>query len=166
MYFHKIPLSLLLIFLTLATIFHDSKAQNSQADFLTAHNTPRALVFANGAMTWSNTLGNYSLNYANARAGACNMVPSGGPYGENLATGSGPTFTGVAAVNIWVNQKPNYNYAANTCSGGQICTSYTQVVWANSVQLGCARVLCTNNVFYLVVCSYSVKGNVAGEWPY
>lgn len=166
MYFYKIPLGLLLIFLTLATIFQDSNAQNSQTDYLNVHNTARAQVFANGAMTWSTTLGNYAMNYANARAGACNTVPSAGPYGENIATGSGPSFTGVAAVNLWVGQMTYYNYAANTCGGGQICSFYTQVVWANSTQLGCARVLCTNNVNYIVVCSYSLKGNVPGEWPY
>ncbi|KAL1833575.1 hypothetical protein ACET3Z_003226 [Daucus carota] len=165
MYFPKIPLGLL-IFLTLATIFHHSNAQNSPTDFLNSHNTARANVFANGAMTWSTTLANYALNYANARAGACNLVPSGGSYGENIATGVGSSFTGVAAVNLWVGQNAYYNYAANTCASGHVCTSYTQVVWANSVQLGCARVLCTNNIYYIVVCSYSVKGNVAGEWPY
>ncbi|KAL8109173.1 pathogenesis-related protein 1A-like [Apium graveolens] len=166
MNFYKIPLGLVLITLILATNFQDSNAQNSQTDFLNLHNTARAQVFANGAMTWSTTLANYALNYANARAGACNTVPSGGPYGENIATGSGPSFTGLAAVSLWVGQKPYYTYSSNTCATGQICSHYTQVVWANSNLLGCARVLCTNNVNYIVVCSYSVKGNVPGEWPY
>lgn len=162
MYFHKIPLGLLM-FLTLATIFHHSEAQNSNQNFLDAHNTARASVSV-AAMTWNTTLAAYASNYANSRIGDCNLVSSGGPYGENLAKNTG--LTGTAAVNMWVSENSYYDYASNTCATGHICSHYTQVVWANSNQLGCARVLCSNGVTNFVVCSYSAKGNVAGQWPY
>lgn len=170
MYFHKIPVSLVLILVTLATLFHDSNAQNSPTDFVNAHNTPRAQVFPSfptGTIIWNTTLANYALNYANSRAVTCSLAPSAGPYGENMAMGSGPAFTGVVAVGSWAAQISYYDYAANTCATGHICTHYTQVVWANSLQLGCARVLCSGGSSnYIVVCSYSAKGNVGGEWPY
>ncbi|GJT38987.1 pathogenesis-related leaf protein 4-like protein [Tanacetum coccineum] len=43
-------------------------------------------------MTWNATVAAYAENYANQRLADCNLVHSGGPYGENLAEGSG-TFT-------------------------------------------------------------------------
>jgi pathogenesis-related protein 1 len=43
---------------------------------------------------------------------------SSGPYGENLAKGSSGTFTGVTAVNLWVNEKQNYDYNTHSCING------------------------------------------------
>ncbi|KAH8498627.1 hypothetical protein H0E87_017527 [Populus deltoides] len=97
------------------------------------------------------------------RISDCNLVHSNGPYGENLAKGSG-SFTGTAAVNLWVAEKPCYDYASNSCVGGQ-CLHYTQVVWRNSVRVGCARVKCTNG-WWFVSCNYDPPGNYIGERPY
>jgi pathogenesis-related protein 1 len=105
------------------------------------------------------------LNYANSRKSDCNLVHSSGPYGENLAKGSSGTFTGVAAVNLWVNEKQNYDYNTNSCINGGQCLHYTQVVWSNSVHLGCARVQCTNG-WWFVTCNYDSPGNVVGQTPY
>ncbi|KDO37905.1 hypothetical protein CISIN_1g039461mg, partial [Citrus sinensis] len=73
--------------------------------------------------------------------------------------------TGTAAVKLWVDERPKYNYNSNTCVGGE-CRHYTQVVWRNSVRLGCARVKCNNNRGTFVICSYDPPGNVAGKRPY
>ncbi|WCJ33869.1 pathogenesis-related gene 1 [Euphorbia peplus] len=67
--------------------------------------------------------------------GSCNLVHSNGPYGENLAKGSSSSFSGTAAVNLWVQEKQYYNYTSNSCIGGNQCLHYTQVVWCNSVRL-------------------------------
>ncbi|KAF7802774.1 pathogenesis-related leaf protein 6-like [Senna tora] len=140
-----------------------SHAQNSPQDYLDAHNVARAQVgVAN--ITWDNTVATYALNYANSRKSDCRLVHSNGPYGENLAEGSG-SFTGTAAVNLWVEEKPYYNYSANSCVGGQQCLHYTQVVWQNSVRLGCARVQC-NNGWWFVSCNYDPPGNYVGQRPY
>ncbi|KAL5787959.1 hypothetical protein ACOSP7_004908 [Xanthoceras sorbifolium] len=109
-----------------------------------AHNAARVQVgVAN--IVWDNTLESYALNYANSRKGDCNLVHLNGAYGENLAKGSG-SFTGTAAVNLW-------------------CLHYTQVVWRNSVSLGCARVQC-NNGWWFVTCNYDPPGNYVGQLPY
>ncbi|KAL6219095.1 hypothetical protein ACLB2K_012301 [Fragaria x ananassa] len=107
----------------------------------------------------------YAQNYANSRIADCNLVHSGGPYGENLAKGSSSALTGTAAVNLWVAEKPYYNYTSNSCTGGQQCLHYTQVVWANSIRLGCARVQCTNT-WWFVTCNYDPPGNYVGQLPY
>lgn len=159
----KIPLALL-CFLTLGTLIHHCHAQNSPQDFLNAHNTARAQVGV-GPLTWDNTVAAYALNYTNSRIGDCNLVHSGGPYGENLAEGTG-SFSGTDAVKLWVDEKVNYNYDTNTCAAGKVCGHYTQVVWRNSVRLGCARVLCNNGNWWFITCSYDPPGNYIGQKPY
>ncbi|KAF5945025.1 hypothetical protein HYC85_015253 [Camellia sinensis] len=52
-----------------------------------------------GPMTWDNNLATYAQNYANSRMGDCNLIHSGGPYGENLVEGRG-SFTGTDRVNL------------------------------------------------------------------
>nr|XP_043620006.1 pathogenesis-related protein 1A-like [Erigeron canadensis] len=155
----------LVCFITLLAILHITNAQNSQQDYLNAHNTPRAQVGV-GNMVWNTTVAAYAQNYANARSVDCSLVNSGGPYGENLASSSSATLTGTAAVNLWVAEKPYYDHSTNTCATGRVCTHYTQVVWSNSNQLGCARVQCTNNGWWFVVCSYYPPGNINGQSPY
>ncbi|KAL2537212.1 Pathogenesis-related protein 1 [Forsythia ovata] len=140
-----------LCFITLALLV-PSHAQNSDQDYVNAHNTPRGQVGV-GVVTWNTTLAAYALNYANQRKGDCSLTHSYGPYGENLAKGSASSFTGTAAVNMWIAEKQYYIYNSNTCATGQQCGHYTQVVWRDSVRIGCARVLC-NNGWYFVICSY------------
>ncbi|CAL2279522.1 unnamed protein product [Prunus armeniaca] len=92
-----------------------------------------------------------------------NRARAEGPYGENLAEGYGE-MTGGQAVKFWVTEKPNYDYASNTCVG-DVCGHYTQVVWRNSTHVGCARAKCKNGWMF-VICSYYPPGNYIGERPY
>ncbi|XP_073270901.1 pathogenesis-related leaf protein 6-like [Primulina huaijiensis] len=155
-------ISLLLFFIFTASE-HLCRAQNSPQDFLNAHNAARAQVRV-GPMTWDANVAAFAQRYVNSRLGDCNLVHSTNrPYGENLAKGSGD-FTGVAAVNLWVAEKPNYNYGSNSCVGGE-CLHYTQVVWRNSVRLGCARAQCNNGWWY-ISCNYDPPGNYVGQRPY
>ncbi|KAG5625304.1 hypothetical protein H5410_010522 [Solanum commersonii] len=79
--------------------------------------------------------------------------------------GSGSFMTGTAAVNLWVGENPYYDYNSNSCTGGKECRHYTQVVWKNSIQLGRARVQCTNG-WWFVTCNYNPPGNYIGQRPY
>ncbi|KAK9988771.1 hypothetical protein SO802_029010 [Lithocarpus litseifolius] len=114
-------------------------------------------------MTWDANLATFAQNYANQHKGDCRLVHSGGPYGENLA-GSTGDLTGTAAVNLWVAEKSQYNYNSNSCVGG-VCGHYTQVVWRNSVRLGCAKVRCNNGGTF-IGCNYDPRGNIIGQRPY
>ncbi|TYI49585.1 hypothetical protein E1A91_D12G045400v1 [Gossypium mustelinum] len=140
-----------------------SHAQDSKQDYLNAHNRARAAVGV-GPMTWDNTVAAYAENYAKQRKADCNLVHSGGRYGENLAWSSAD-LSGTHAVNMWVNEKANYNYNSNRCAAGKVCGHYTQVVWRNSVHLGCAKVKCNNGGTF-IVCNYSPPGNFVGQKPY
>ncbi|KAF5765560.1 putative CAP domain-containing protein [Helianthus annuus] len=153
----------LMCFLTLA-MFQSTHAQNSPQDYLNAHNAARSQVGV-GGMVWNPTVAAYAQRYANQRAGDCNLVHSGGPYGENIAQGTG-AFSGTSAVNLWVSERSSYDHTTNTCASGKVCGHYTQVVWRDSTQLGCARVQCANNAGWFVICSYSPRGNYIGQSPY
>ncbi|KAG1348125.1 putative Pathogenesis-related protein [Cocos nucifera] len=116
-------------------------------------------------MTWDNSLARYALKYANTRAGDCRLVHSGGPYGENLYMSSPSIATAARAVGAWVDERRFYDYRSNTCARGRVCGHYTQVVWRDSVRVGCARVRC-NNGNYFIMCSYKPPGNISGRRPY
>lgn len=158
----KSGVSLAIFCLISLAVVHISEAQNFQQDCLKAHNAARATVNV-GPMTWDNKVASFASNYANQRKGDCKLVHSGGPYGENLA-GSRVDLTATAAVNLWVGEGPRYNYKSNTCVGGE-CRHYTQVVWRNSVRLGCAKVRC-NNGGTIITCNYDPPGNYANQRPY
>ncbi|KAI5661234.1 hypothetical protein M9H77_20557 [Catharanthus roseus] len=143
--------SLALICLVSLALFPSSFAQNSIQDYLDAHNAARAQVGV-GLMRSDNQLATFALDYAN------------GPYGENLAARTGD-FSGRQAVDMWVSERRFYDYGSNSCRGG-VCGHYTQVVWRNSDRLGCARVRCSNNTWWYVICSYAPRGNIIGQRPY
>lgn len=107
-------------------------------------------------MVWSDRLAQSALQVAQS----CHWGHSGGPYGENIAAGY-PTIKSV--VKAWV-------YANDECEkydpNRPIYSHFTQVVWNNSRELGCARVACENwdNHAYYSVCQYDPPGNVQGEF--
>ncbi|GLT72515.1 hypothetical protein SLA2020_444420 [Shorea laevis] len=157
----KTPLALFCLFGL--TLLHLSLAQDTQQDYLKAHNDARAAVGV-AALTWDDKVAAYAQNYANKHIGDCNLVHSGGPYGENLAASTGD-LSGTAAVKLWVDEKADYNYNSNSCAAGKVCGHYTQVVWRNSVRLGCAKVRCNNGGTF-IGCNYDPPGNFNGQRPY
>ncbi|ONK64376.1 uncharacterized protein A4U43_C07F25160 [Asparagus officinalis] len=153
----------LMLIIALSTI-QITIAQNSPQDYVDAHNAARAAVNV-GPVHWNETLAAYAQNYASQRIGDCQLVHSGGPYGENIFWGLGREFTAADAVNAWVDEKKYYDYSSNTCASGQVCGHYTQVVWAKSTSIGCARVKCNSGAIF-IVCEYYPPGNIVGQRPY
>ncbi|XP_022960609.1 pathogenesis-related protein PRB1-3-like [Cucurbita moschata] len=137
---------------------------NSPAAYINAHNAARAQVGVD-PIKWDEKLANYSQQYVNERINDCKLVHSGGAYGENLAWGM-PDLTATNAVKLWVDEKQFYDYATNSCDSGKVCGHYTQVVWRNSIRIGCARVECNNARGVLITCNYDPYGNVVGQRPY
>ncbi|EXB61534.1 hypothetical protein L484_003728 [Morus notabilis] len=158
----KMSMLFLMICVFGLALFEPSHAQNTQQDYLNGRNVARKQVDVTN-ITWDTTVATYALNYANSRKGDCNLVHSNGAYGENLAKGTG-SFSGKAAVDLWVAEKSKYNYTSNSCVGGE-CRHYTQVVWRYSVRVGCARVKCDNG-WWFVTCNYDPPGNYVNETPY
>lgn len=138
-----------------------------------AHNTARANVSpaANPAippLTWSNTVASAAQGWANR----CKWEHSSNGYGENIYASAGQSISGQSITDDWVSEESDYDYAANSCSG--VCGHYTQVVWRNSVSIGCGVAHCTKNSPFgagfpnwdFVVCDYDPPGNYNGQRPY
>lgn len=84
--------------------------------------------------------------------------------GENVFGSSGGA-TAQQAVTSWANEKNDYDYSTNTCSG--VCGHYTQIVWRSTTNVGCALGSCTNLTYSsTIVCNYSPAGNVGNQKPY
>ncbi|PRQ00564.1 Cysteine-rich secretory protein family protein [Enhygromyxa salina] len=75
-------------------------------------------------------------------------------------------------VASWAAESEHFNYASNRCAAGQVCGHYTQVVWRDSTEIGCAVARCSSNSpfgggeWFMAVCNYSPAGNYTGERPY
>uniref|UniRef100_A0A0E0LGY8 SCP domain-containing protein n=1 Tax=Oryza punctata TaxID=4537 RepID=A0A0E0LGY8_ORYPU len=103
-------------------------------------------------------------SYAEQRRGDCALQhsDSGGKYGENIFWGSAGGDWTAERRGVW------YDHGSNSCSApaDQSCGHYTQVVWRDSTAIGCARVVCDNNLGVFITCNYSPPGNVVGQSPY
>ncbi|CAH9071543.1 unnamed protein product [Cuscuta epithymum] len=131
--------------------------------FVDGHNRARASVGV-PPVSWNESVAAYAEAYAAQRAGDCEMEHSEGPYGENIAEGYGE-LKASDAVNMWVGERPYYDHASNSCTGGEECGHYTQVVWRDTTSIGCAREVCRNGWMF-VTCNYYPPGNYIGERPY
>ena len=138
-----------------------------------AHNAARAAVSPAPAtpipqVQWSED----DAAVARAYAAKCVFAHNAqrGQRGENIFAAGGSGRTPESVVQNWASESKNYDYAGNRCSG--VCGHYTQVVWRESVKLGCAAQKCTANSPFgggpweLWVCDYSPPGNFGGRRPY
>ncbi|CAI7851912.1 unnamed protein product, partial [Closterium sp. NIES-53] len=92
--------------------------------------------------------------------------------GQNLS-GAGPAgwASNSDAVQWWVGEGQWYKRPPAIFPGGCIggdwgrCGHYTQVVWNNSRQVGCAKASCGEDSD-VWACNYFPAGNFVGELPY
>lgn len=143
------------------------------AAMVAAHNRWRSEVGVPG-LKWSDKLADVAQGWADHLAGnSCAMYHSGNGYGENIYQASALMWsdgrrdlqkkTPQQVVDAWGSEIQYYNYADNSCSG--VCGHYTQVVWKDTKEVGCAMAVCGNNA-QIWVCSYASAGNVVGQRPY
>ena len=87
-----------------------------------------------------------------------------GYVGENIYGSSGRDATPEDAMSLWMSEASSYDYASgNIGSAGH----YTQVVWRDSVRIGCAIVDCPALTYHnTVICDYAPGGNIVGQKPY
>lgn len=145
-------------------------------EMISAHNTVRlgATPTPNPplpALTWSTS----AADTAQAWAEQCQFQhnPNRGNLGENLAAATPNALTTAGVVQNWASESSFYDYGKNTCAPGKTCGHYTQLVWRNTTQVGCATKVCNKNSpfsgftqWQLWVCNYSPPGNFVGQRPY
>ncbi|KAI0053289.1 PR-1-like protein [Auriscalpium vulgare] len=132
------------------------------SQYLSAHNSFRAQHGAS-ALSWSDNLAGKAQQWANN----CVFQHSGGslgPFGENLAAGTGSSYGISEAIKSWTDESSDYD------PSNPVPSHFTQVVWKASTQVGCAVQSC-DGIFAasfgkakFFVCEYSPAGNVIGEF--
>ncbi|KLO10487.1 PR-1-like protein [Schizopora paradoxa] len=139
------------------------RQQANITQMLTLHNNLRAAHSAK-ALAWNTTLASKAQQWASG----CKFQHSAGtlgPYGENLAAGTG-NYNVSKAFSGWANEASSYNPSNPQAS------HFTQVVWKNTTQLGCYAATCApgsifpanygNTLYY--VCEYYPQGNIIGQF--
>ena len=153
---------------------------------LDAHNAVRAAVNPPAQtmpnLTWDPLLAQVAQNYANQCTSAHNANRStdyanlggSGYVGENIYATSTSPVGPQPPVDTWASEVADWTYApfnSGDCSGGT-CGHYTQIIWADTLRVGCGRTTCSSGITGLsfsgdvVVCDYAPGGNFAGEYPY
>lgn len=135
----------------------------SMADeIVAAHNAVRAglklppLVWsdklAKGAQEWADTL---------IKDGSFRH-PAKSPWGQNLAEFYRDQVLPEQTVQFWAAEALNYDYKTNRCTG--TCGHYTQLVWRDTKEVGCAVARRGDREVW--VCNYLPPGNYVGQRPY
>ncbi|XVE73713.1 hypothetical protein DITRI_Ditri11bG0140700 [Diplodiscus trichospermus] len=138
--------------------------QSEDKEFLDAHNKARAHL-GEQLFVWDEKLATYARSWAKQRISDCKMIHSYGPYGENIFWGGRDHWTPKDAVKAWVKEHKFYDRKTNACLPGKLCGHYTQIVWRDSVRVGCARVKCSNGGIF-IMCNYDPPGNYVNENPF
>jgi len=161
----KYILAFLLLPLTpLDTPSSNNLSQEEIDSILKTHNIWRKDVGV-PPLTWSNELSKVAKKWAlELQKQGCAFKHSKYQYGENLFTGTTGYFDAEYVVSAWGSEKEFYNYKKNKCKNGEMCGHYTQMVWNNTTEVGCAKITC--NGMDIWVCEYNPPGNYIGKKPY
>jgi uncharacterized protein YkwD len=127
---------------------------------LDAHNRVRAQHCA-PALSWSPKLAQVAQQWVSTlRNQGCKFGHSGGSYGENLAAGTAGSLDGQSVTDMWYDELKQYSFA----NGGFSMETghFTQVVWRETTQMGCAKTSCRGMDIW--VCEYDPPGNVQGMY--
>ncbi|XP_019054409.1 PREDICTED: pathogenesis-related protein PRB1-3-like [Nelumbo nucifera] len=144
---------------------HVESGRSERGEFLWAHNRVRAYM-KEPLFTWDKKLARFARRFAAERVKDCLMIHSNNTeLGENIFWGGTAVWTAVDVVRYWVNECMNYDSVTNQCHEGSLCGHYTQIVWRNSTQLGCALRHCDNGGMF-AICNYYPSGNFVGESPF
>ena len=155
---------------------YDLSSQIGVDQILATHNDARRQVGVPG-LGWSSDLADSAQSWAETLVarGRSEHSPlellDNGNIGENLAayrtTGrSGAYTSAVRAAQGWVDERLYYDYGANRCAPGQICGHYTQIVWADTTEVGCGMARSADEQLEVWVCHYNPGGNFVGQRPY
>ena len=132
------------------------------------HNEIRDNLYSNGHIAWSSDIEKSAKDCVDeiAKSGEFKHCDSGN--GENLyASTADHNF--IVAIDAWFDEEQYYHYDKNECDSGKVCGHYTQVVWKNSTNLGCAKTQILKGDYkdwFVIACQYDPPGNYNNEKPY
>ncbi|RKP32812.1 PR-1-like protein, partial [Metschnikowia bicuspidata] len=131
-------------------------------EVLNTHNEKRALHGVD-PLKWSTSLAQFAADYAASdfRCENAELIHSDGSYGENLALGY---VGGHEPVRAWYDEIKAYNWSN---PGFSMKTAhFTQVIWKDTKEVGCAYVTCPNEWRQYTICEYDPPGNWEDEDEY
>ncbi|KAF1845549.1 PR-1-like protein [Cucurbitaria berberidis CBS 394.84] len=176
--FSTLPFSLLLLSLLLLCSPTSTSAQPVGEDTATSAEYAKDDAFRDAVLNvtntyreqhnatkleWNKTLAEFAGDWSDD----CKFKHSGGPYGENLASGY-PNAS--ASIIAWGQERTKYNFRKGDFSAET--GHFTQLVWKNTTQVGCSRKQCNGGEKdghgdapgWYVVCEYSPAGNMIGSF--
>ncbi|HEY5339034.1 MAG TPA: CAP domain-containing protein [Rhizomicrobium sp.] len=138
---------------------------------LAIHNAVRATLHL-PPLVWSEKLAADSLPWANHLERIGDLVHAkdavADTEGENLWMGTEGNWTLEEMIQDWADERKLYRYGVfpkgSTTGNWEDIGHYTQMVWRDTTQVGCALVTGGGNDY--LVCRYSPPGNYEGEKPY
>ncbi|NWI95390.1 CRVP protein, partial [Pitta sordida] len=108
---------------------------------------------AKNAQKWANQC---TLNHSPPNSRRTDVL-----CGENLFMSSRP-FSWSDVLQSWYSEVKNFKYGTGANPAGAMIGHYTQLIWYNSYQVGCAVSYCpTSSYKYFYVCQYCPAGNNA-----
>ena len=180
--------------LTGLSLASDAEETEPVVGMTEAHNQIRS-EYGLAPLTWSGTLTEIAAEWADvlAKDKGCQLehrpsrmgtvtengveyqvrgnVVQGIFVGENLywEWSSGPLkwATPKSVVDAWASEVEFYDYDSNSCDPQEQCGHYTQIIWKDTQQVGCAVSTCDDEgIAQVWVCNYWAAGNLVGERPY
>jgi len=138
-------------------------------EFIDVHNKWRSDV-GTAPLKWNEDIAKYAGEWALRLGKDCKMEhrPSDGKwkriYGENIYWISISTVSPKDVVDAWGSEIQYYKKPV-PIKAGQAYGHYTQLVWKNTTEVGCAIATCKKEGA-IVVCNYDPPGNWLGETAY
>lgn len=133
------------------------------------------LATGSAPLTWNAGVAATAATWAEGcqwmHAPANQRIYMGTQMGENLSAGSGTSWNPTSLGQGWIDERVDWDCAANTCAAGEVCGHYTQVIWRNSTEVGCALRTCTtgsplgSSTWQFLVCRYLPAGNYNNQRP-
>ncbi|XP_074641167.1 cysteine-rich venom protein Mr30-like [Tubulanus polymorphus] len=126
-------------------------------------------------MYWDKEAAKAALGWANsmchARGGGpdhdpitARFIPGRNAYGQNWFCSGGQGTTWQEVIKSWCDEKTEENFSYEE-GGNQATGHYSQVMWADSVLVGCAMLYCdVGNKGEYFVCNYARAGNEPGYY--
>ena len=153
---------LALLILVLAAGSASAQKGGFSRDMVSAHNQIRAQVGV-PPLVWSDRLEAVAEDWAKTLLSRREFSHRpNGKLGENLFAIMGARASSTEVIRAWADESRNYDYRSNRCR--DVCGHYTQIVWRDSKQVGCAVARDSRREIW--VCNYDPPGNWVGHRPY
>jgi len=145
-------------------LWGNSSCSACAQELLDAHNEYRREV-GSPDLIWSYELESGAQKWADYLASNGLFEHSiGKEYGENIWWGWGNTYTSTQMVGYWGAEKAKFKNGPFSDTMNEV-GHYTQIIWKDTDEVGCAVSQDENNGAYYLVCRYYPPGNVYGEYP-